>query len=195
MAEQFEQYFKPFMDKVHVRMEAGAKSYGDVSFQKSVTDLLTDIQQELEDVCGWSGVLWGKIEMLKDAIRKELDTAWKDHGPKLTVDMNTIVPSDVMITSELMDKVKSDMSELSPQAAHILKGNWPVTGEPDTNKEAFQELLSRHFIEIHEFPIDASTHEKDEYVVGKNWSLTESGTNARDDLLKSYRAEPTNDLN
>lgn len=49
-------------------MNAGAKEYGDVSFERPTVELIDEIQQELEDVSGWSCVLWMRLEKLKRGI-------------------------------------------------------------------------------------------------------------------------------
>jgi hypothetical protein len=43
-------------------MQAGAKEYGAVSFTRSPGDLAGEIEQELFDICGWSFILWYRLE-------------------------------------------------------------------------------------------------------------------------------------
>ena len=57
-----------FVDRVRERMEAGARTYGDVSLSAPPAALLTEIQEELEDVCGWSVLLWHRLEQLRDSV-------------------------------------------------------------------------------------------------------------------------------
>lgn len=52
------------------RCEAGKESYGDSSFLKPHQRLITEIQEELEDVCGWSAILWSRLENLRAALSK-----------------------------------------------------------------------------------------------------------------------------
>jgi hypothetical protein len=53
-----------FAARVHARLEAGAREYPG-SPDRAELDLLDEVQQELEDVCGWSCVLWAKLEAIK----------------------------------------------------------------------------------------------------------------------------------
>jgi len=45
--------------------DANAATYGDASFTRPATELVDEAQQELEDVCGWSPLLWIRLERLK----------------------------------------------------------------------------------------------------------------------------------
>ncbi len=47
------------------RLKAGAKQYGDVSYERAAGDLVEEIQQELLDVSGWAFILWTRLEELK----------------------------------------------------------------------------------------------------------------------------------
>jgi hypothetical protein len=57
----WDEYFK-ILEK---RLEAGAKEYGNKSFDKSVNSLIEEIQQEILDIAGWSYILWEKLERMK----------------------------------------------------------------------------------------------------------------------------------
>lgn len=54
-----------FLARVRRRLEAGAAEYGDASHQRPNDDLVDEIQQELEDVCGWAAILWAKLDRLR----------------------------------------------------------------------------------------------------------------------------------
>lgn len=54
-----------FMAKVRTRLVNGARVYGDVSLKLPTPRLIDEIQQELEDVSGWSVLLWAKLERLR----------------------------------------------------------------------------------------------------------------------------------
>ena len=61
-------YTKPFNKFVKLldkRMLKGFHEYGDGSFDREPNDLLNEIQEELMDVCGWSVILFAKLENLK----------------------------------------------------------------------------------------------------------------------------------
>jgi hypothetical protein len=57
--------FDRFVNRLRARLQAGAKEYGDVSFTRPVVELVDEIQQELEDVSGWSLLLWSRLEKLR----------------------------------------------------------------------------------------------------------------------------------
>lgn len=60
-----------FLAVVRQRLEAGAQEYGDASHRRPVGELLDEIQQELADVCGWSAILWGRLEHLRQLTSKQ----------------------------------------------------------------------------------------------------------------------------
>ncbi len=70
-----------FAQAVRVRLDAGRAAYGDRSFDGAPEDLAREIQEELEDVCGWAFVLWERIRRLTDAF-----SARNDAGPQVTDD-------------------------------------------------------------------------------------------------------------
>ena len=55
-----------FFSRVVARLEQGRREYGDRSFYRPAAELLDEIQQELEDVCGWSVILWSRLQHLRD---------------------------------------------------------------------------------------------------------------------------------
>ncbi|MBK8980649.1 MAG: hypothetical protein IPM29_32505 [Planctomycetes bacterium] len=54
-----------FVARLRSRLEAGAATYGDASFERPEVDLVDEVQQELEDVCGWALILWVRLERLR----------------------------------------------------------------------------------------------------------------------------------
>ena len=62
--------FERFMARVRDRMEIGAEAYGDDSLSAPPAVLLNEIQEELEDVCGWSVLLWWRLERLRTAMEQ-----------------------------------------------------------------------------------------------------------------------------
>ena len=59
-----------FVARLRGRLEAGAATYGDTSFQRPATDLVEEIQGELEDVAGWALLLWVRIERLRERVQR-----------------------------------------------------------------------------------------------------------------------------
>lgn len=57
-----------FVARLRTRLAVGATTYGDASFTRPAADLLDEVQQELEDVCGWSLLLWIRLERLRQRI-------------------------------------------------------------------------------------------------------------------------------
>lgn len=58
--------FNVFTRRVFARLEQGAREYGDTSLNLPAPRLLDEVQQELEDVCGWSLLLWMRLERLRE---------------------------------------------------------------------------------------------------------------------------------
>jgi hypothetical protein len=57
-----------FMARLRRRLEAGSEAYGNASFTRPAPELVDEIQQELEDVCGWGLLLWIRLERLRDRV-------------------------------------------------------------------------------------------------------------------------------
>lgn len=55
-----------FFRQIRERLKAGAREYGDASFQRPDAELHREIEEEILDIAGWSYVLWVKLrERLK----------------------------------------------------------------------------------------------------------------------------------
>lgn len=59
--------FAEFCARVEARLAQGARVYGDSSLDLPTPRLLNEIQQELEDVAGWSILLWARLERIRKA--------------------------------------------------------------------------------------------------------------------------------
>jgi len=57
-----------FVARLRARLAAGAVTYGDTSFTRPAAELVHEVQQELEDVCGWSLLLWLRIDCLRGRV-------------------------------------------------------------------------------------------------------------------------------
>ena len=57
-----------FVTRLRARLTAGAVTYGNSSFTRPASELVDEIQQELEDVAGWSLLLWTRLERLRDRV-------------------------------------------------------------------------------------------------------------------------------
>lgn len=58
-----------FVTRLRARLVAGAREYGDASFQRPDVELIDEVQRELADVCGWSLILWIRLDRLHGALR------------------------------------------------------------------------------------------------------------------------------
>lgn len=64
--------FAAFTEHVRRRLEAGrAYEATRPAVERPADDLISEIQDELADVCGWSACLWAKLEALKTRAGKE----------------------------------------------------------------------------------------------------------------------------
>jgi len=59
--------FADFTLAIEKRLDAGAREYGDKSFGRDPAALLSEIEQELMDVCGWSYVLHRRVVTLRES--------------------------------------------------------------------------------------------------------------------------------
>ena len=62
-----------FVSRVASRLQRGAATYGDSSFDKPLATTADEILQELEDVAGWAAIAWVRI-------KKQL--TWVDESAK-----------------------------------------------------------------------------------------------------------------
>ena len=72
---EIEQSWPEYVRQVESRLDMGRRNYGDASFSADPATLLTEIQAELEDVAGWSFVLWCRLQRLKKALRAAQERA------------------------------------------------------------------------------------------------------------------------
>ena len=59
-----------FVGRLRARLVEGAKRYGDSSFTRPAVELLDEVQQELEDVAGWSLLLWIRLDRLRRRVEQ-----------------------------------------------------------------------------------------------------------------------------
>ncbi len=55
-----------FLAELNKRLDAGAKEYGDRSFQRAPGDLLGELEQECLDLAGWGFCLFTRVRSLKE---------------------------------------------------------------------------------------------------------------------------------
>ncbi|MFI5364973.1 MAG: hypothetical protein ACHQ4J_05055 [Candidatus Binatia bacterium] len=60
--------FPTFAAAVESRLQQGAQTYGDRSFQQTPDVLAGEIEQELLDVCAWSFILWCRLRALRERL-------------------------------------------------------------------------------------------------------------------------------
>lgn len=59
-----------FVARLRVRLERGAMTYGNASFERPAVELVDEIQQELEDCCGWALILWLRLDALRGRVEE-----------------------------------------------------------------------------------------------------------------------------
>jgi hypothetical protein len=59
-----------YFARVHARLDAGMREYGDRSWSRDPDSLLDEIQQEIEDISGWSVLLWHRLQQMRLALRR-----------------------------------------------------------------------------------------------------------------------------
>lgn len=67
---QLDDKIAAFFARVNERMHVGQRQYGDRSWSRDPDMLLDEIQQELEDVTGWSIVLWSRLQSARLALHR-----------------------------------------------------------------------------------------------------------------------------
>lgn len=69
-----------FITRLRARLVVGAATYGDASFTRPAVELLDEVQQELEDVCGWSLLLWLRLDRLRGRVERVVDQGGEREG-------------------------------------------------------------------------------------------------------------------
>ena len=59
-----------FVEKLSARLVAGARTYGNASFTRPAAELVDEVMEELEDVCGWGLILWLRLERLRKRVEQ-----------------------------------------------------------------------------------------------------------------------------
>jgi hypothetical protein len=69
--------FEKFVALLEKKLDVGAQQYGDASFSKHGVKIIDDVMEELMDVCGWSFVLYVKVNRLKERLAN-----WESHAER-----------------------------------------------------------------------------------------------------------------
>lgn len=67
---QYRADWQRYIENVRARLDVGHRVYGGASTYRPSDDLITEIQQELEDVAGWSMLLWSRLERLRERVAR-----------------------------------------------------------------------------------------------------------------------------
>jgi hypothetical protein len=70
-----------FLSHIKTRLDAGAAAYGDQSFNRPVLNTTEEILQEIEDIAGWSFVLWVQAKRRLAGVAQALE-ARQDQLPQ-----------------------------------------------------------------------------------------------------------------
>ena len=60
--------FATFAWRLRARLEAGAKTYGNVSFERPIAELIDECMEEALDISGWSYLAWLRLARLRDRV-------------------------------------------------------------------------------------------------------------------------------
>lgn len=75
--------FDAFLAQVRSRLERGREVFADRSLERTGPELLSEVQEELADVAGWSALLWSRLERLRAELQRV------DPGPDHTTALPT----------------------------------------------------------------------------------------------------------
>jgi hypothetical protein len=74
-APLWEQHWPSFATALCEKLARGAREYGDGSFERSPSELLGEIQEELLDVCGWAFVMLVRLKALENRELQHMNEA------------------------------------------------------------------------------------------------------------------------
>ena len=64
---KYKKHFNRFMKELDRKLKKGFEEYGDISFRRSTSGLISEMQEECLDFAGWGIILWVKLEEMKNA--------------------------------------------------------------------------------------------------------------------------------
>ena len=67
-----------FVARLRQRLVRGTATYGDTSFTRPGAELVDEVMQEIEDVCGWSLLLWIRLDRLRGAVERVMQPGGED---------------------------------------------------------------------------------------------------------------------
>lgn len=62
--------FARFVAGLRRRLEAGARTYGNVSFRRPAVELIDELQDEVSDIAGWGWILWRRLDWLRADVER-----------------------------------------------------------------------------------------------------------------------------
>ena len=62
--------FAKFVERLRDRLIAGAKTYGNSSFERPLVAIIGEIQEEALDIVGWGFIAWVRLERLRDRVAR-----------------------------------------------------------------------------------------------------------------------------
>lgn len=62
---EWRRHWPAFTQALQERLADGHREYGDESFSRTPLDLLSEIEQEVYDICGWAFILLTRLERLR----------------------------------------------------------------------------------------------------------------------------------
>lgn len=59
-----------FVAQLRARLAAGARQYGNRSFERPLAEVVEEIEQELLDVAGWGLIAWTRLQRVRAAVER-----------------------------------------------------------------------------------------------------------------------------
>ena len=59
-----------FVGQLRARLEAGARAYGNTSFERPIAEVIGEAMEEAEDICGWAFLAWVRLDRLRAVVER-----------------------------------------------------------------------------------------------------------------------------
>jgi len=70
-----------FLRTVLKRLQQGEQEYGNSSFSRPISCILSEIEEELLDIAGWGYIGWCKIQKLKQKVENSIEDEPAETAP------------------------------------------------------------------------------------------------------------------
>ena len=69
-----------FVADLRARLIAGARTYGNASFERPIAELVDEAMEEALDISGWSYLAWLRLARLRDRVARVEEQAGGNDG-------------------------------------------------------------------------------------------------------------------